>query len=275
VTVQQAAPKVIIQQPQVRVTQPPPQIVIRQAAPTITIQQPPPEIIVRMPELDVAVDVEQPEVTLQESQPAVQMAEQAQPQVTYEEVGEAKVVFEQAEPQITFQQLQTAETGTAVGAEDAAVASVGEMAATEQSEAGASSGQPANQEITSATEQSNQGVGNSEPAEVAASDIIGRTVVNEAGHPVGEVQSVAQLQDGGFAAVVMADAFLGIGERQYAIPFENLALATDALVVINLDDEALAQAPEWDQSFATRELAGQDTAQIRVWLGADAQQSQQ
>lgn len=269
VTIQQQAPQVTVPQPQVTVTQAAPEIIVRQQAPTITVLQAQPEIIVRIPELDIDVDVAQPQVSVGEGEPAIDMAEQPQPQVTFEEIGEPQIVFERAEgePQITFERLAAAEQPEATD----------ELAQAEQQPEAtdelAQADQPdAMQQETAGADPQMIDPGEaalSDPTDVAASDILGRPVVNQDGQQVGEVVALVELTDGQFAAIVAADAYLGIGEHQYAIPLDSLAFAADALVVIDLTDEQLAQSPEWNQAMATRDITSDEMTQMQIWQAPD------
>jgi sporulation protein YlmC with PRC-barrel domain len=279
ITVQQAAPEVTVHAPQVTVTQAPPQIIIRQQAPTITIQQPQPEIIVRIPELSVDVDVEEAQVSVQEPDAAVSVAEQAQPSITYEEIGEPQILFEMAEgePQVTFEQVSVADSAAAGQTSPATHPQAGDQLATGEADDGVQGQQEAGDQLADAERQSpeaGQASALSETTEVAASDIIGREVVNEEGQSVGQLQAIVELQDGRLAGVLVADEFLGIGERQYAIPLDNLTLAADALVVIDLADQDLVQSAEWDQSLAARDLTAEDMIQIRVWQMPEGEQQE-
>jgi sporulation protein YlmC with PRC-barrel domain len=71
------------------------------------------------------------------------------------------------------------------------------------------------------------------PEHTTANDFIGQPIVNAAGDEIGDVKNLVISPEGDVvAAVVGVGGFLGIGEKDVALP-------TESIVVIRLDDSTL------------------------------------
>ncbi len=87
--------------------------------------------------------------------------------------------------------------------------------------------------------------------QIASSTYVGQTVYNSADEGVGSISDLIFQKDGGIqAAVIGVGGFLGIGQKNVAVPFENIAISE----VPNSDDlkltttetaESLKAAPEF------------------------------
>lgn len=92
--------------------------------------------------------------------------------------------------------------------------------------------------------------------EVRASKLIGSTVRNAANENIGDINEVVLSKDGRVAAVIVGvGGFLGIGEREVAISFDSLRMASDsnhnAVLTVNATKDSLKNAPEWQWTSAT------------------------
>jgi sporulation protein YlmC with PRC-barrel domain len=97
-----------------------------------------------------------------------------------------------------------------------------------------------------------------EPGEWLATELIGRSVVNTANETIGDVNDLITDANGKtIAAVIGVGGFLGIGEKDVAIRFEDLRFARDGdndiKVTVNIDKSALALAPDY-QSLDEQEV---------------------
>jgi sporulation protein YlmC with PRC-barrel domain len=97
-----------------------------------------------------------------------------------------------------------------------------------------------------------------EPGEWLATELIGRSVVNTANETIGDVNDLITDANGKtIAAVIGVGGFLGIGEKDVAIRFEDLRFARDGdndiKVTVNIDKSALASAPDY-QSLDEQEV---------------------
>lgn len=84
-----------------------------------------------------------------------------------------------------------------------------------------------------------------------ASNLIGKSVVNAQDEPIGEINDLVTDQGGKIVAVLIGTGgFLGIGEKDVGVRFEDLRLArdenNDVKVIANLSQETLASAPDYE-----------------------------
>jgi len=89
--------------------------------------------------------------------------------------------------------------------------------------------------------------------QISASKLLNETVMNEANESIGDVNEVLISSDGKVAAVIVGvGGFLGMGEKDVALPFENLKFAmdkdNDLVVTSNVTKESLQAAPTYDNS---------------------------
>jgi len=257
VLVQQPAAQVTIEQapPQVTVSQGQPQILIHQPAPTITVDIPQAEVVVRMPAPQVAVQQEKPKVDVQQAKPQVAVNDQAngqakvqleqngQPAVQYQSDQPKVVINKPQEPKIRFEQTSASETAT--GSEPEKVAN----AASDQ--AGKPIDQPSSQ-------------GHLQKLQV--SQIKQMQVVDDHGNNLGTVEAVA-VKNGtteGFV-ILRAGQFLGMGEKTVAVPFSNVWVRGNQLVITGLTNEQFGTLPEWktgDTTFKT--VADDQMAEMQI-----------
>lgn len=90
--------------------------------------------------------------------------------------------------------------------------------------------------------------GEAEKLRVDADDLVGRDVLNEAGIEISEVDDIV-LTEGGAGPLVVMDVggFLGIGDKQIALPVSDFALIDDQLVLeTGLSEEDMEAAPAFD-----------------------------
>ena len=87
--------------------------------------------------------------------------------------------------------------------------------------------------------------------EISASKLLDETVMNEANESVGDVNDVLLTTDGKIASIVVGvGGFLGMGEKNVALRFDNLKFARDSdndlVVTTNVTKETLQAAPAYD-----------------------------
>src|SRR5262249_46142526 len=100
--------------------------------------------------------------------------------------------------------------------------------------------------------QSGQGVaplaviGAAAATEIDANKLIGRNIKNPAGETVGDINSVAIDKDGKVRSVIVGvGGFLGIGEKNVALPWESLTVSNDGeTVMANVTKDQLKALPE-------------------------------
>jgi hypothetical protein len=86
--------------------------------------------------------------------------------------------------------------------------------------------------------------------DMLASSIIGKPAVNSQDETIGDVNDLVTDRSGKIvAALIGVGGFLGIGEKDVAVRFEDLKLNRDendnVKVTLNISKEALAQAPDY------------------------------
>jgi sporulation protein YlmC with PRC-barrel domain len=91
-----------------------------------------------------------------------------------------------------------------------------------------------------------------------ASDLINKSVYNRANERVGEVNELVLDQNGQVvAAIIGVGGFLGIGERNVAVNFNQLQMMNDnntMRIVVNADKAQLQQAPEFRRPDTWRRM---------------------
>ena len=99
-------------------------------------------------------------------------------------------------------------------------------------------------------EQSAQFLNEQKADDILASTIIGKSAVNSQDEAIGDVNDLVTDRSGKIlAALIGVGGFLGIGEKDVAVRFEDLKLTRDgnnnAKVVLNVSKETLASAPDY------------------------------
>jgi hypothetical protein len=88
-------------------------------------------------------------------------------------------------------------------------------------------------------------------ASIDADDIDDTNVVNSAGDKIGEVEHVVRsTQDNRLYAVISVGGFLGVGDKEVAIPLNELQMRDDKLraPLTASTQEQLKSHPEYDES---------------------------
>lgn len=158
--------------------------------------------------------------------------------------------LEQAQ-QINTQMMQTA------GATGEATDTTGSPEAATAPAAGAAAGAGATAEsdmpASEAGDTQQAAVPTSPFAEMRADDLIGQSVTNDAGDEIGEIQDIViSPQDQATLAVISVGGFLGIGEKNVAVPFAELQKGSeDSVVISGMTEEQLKQMPAFDEGSAT------------------------
>jgi hypothetical protein len=99
-------------------------------------------------------------------------------------------------------------------------------------------------------QQSGQFLSEQKTDDMLASSIIGKPAVNSQDETIGDVNDLVTDRSGKIvAALIGVGGFLGIGEKDVAVRFEDLKLNRDendnVKVTLNISKEALAQAPDY------------------------------
>lgn len=86
--------------------------------------------------------------------------------------------------------------------------------------------------------------------QISAKDLLNKNVRNSANEAVGDINDIRVDKDGKIAAVIVGvGGFLGLGEKNVALPYDQLSFARDedgALIVTSdLTKKSLQGMPEW------------------------------
>jgi sporulation protein YlmC with PRC-barrel domain len=89
--------------------------------------------------------------------------------------------------------------------------------------------------------------------EMSVNDLINKSVKNANNETVGDINDIRIGADGNIAAVIVGvGGFLGLGEKNVALPYEQLSFTRDGdgglLVTANVTKDSLQTAPEWKKS---------------------------
>ena len=86
-----------------------------------------------------------------------------------------------------------------------------------------------------------------QPGQMLASNLMGKSVLGPNNERIGDINDLVLAQDGKVIAVVVGvGGFLGIGEKNVAIPFERVTVApTGDQVTTQLTRQELEQAPQF------------------------------
>jgi sporulation protein YlmC with PRC-barrel domain len=85
--------------------------------------------------------------------------------------------------------------------------------------------------------------------EISAEDLLNKSVKNAAGESVGDINDLRIKGGKVIAAIVGVGGFLGLGEKDVALPYDQLRFARDAdgnfVVTADVTKESLQAAPAW------------------------------
>lgn len=258
IRVEQATPQVTVQQaqPNVTVNQAQPEITVHQPAPTITVDIPQPVITIRMPKPDVNVSTAQPQVQVSQTKPQVQVVQPGQPQVNVQSGKQAdvkvqdgkeapKVNYTSEQAKVVVNQKQGAPT---VHMEQAGQAT----AATERQGASATTPAPqpgANANAQPAANANAQPAANANMQTIQAARLMKMNVVSAKGDTLGDVEHVlTHGTDKKTYVVVGHGGFLGMGEKQVALPIDNMFVRDGKLVMRGMTDEQIKAMPAWSKN---------------------------
>ena len=78
-------------------------------------------------------------------------------------------------------------------------------------------------------------------------ELMDKTVYGAGGEVIGDVENVVvSRRDRAGALVVGVGGFLGIGERQVAIPFDQVRMGPDGRLETDFDKQRVSQMPAYD-----------------------------
>lgn len=248
ITIDQPQPEIIVRmpEPEVGVTTPEPQVQISQNEPNIAVEQAEPQVQVQLPDPDVDVDGQtEADVTVDQGQAIVRQEategtanvdiQQQQPSVAYESA-EPNVVFEDSpDPRVEY--TESGEPN--IRYEDA------DQQAMAEDMPSANQSAEADPMISLRQGQTPMQAGAPEPHPV--SDIAGMPVLGSDGAELGDVDRLVTDGERNYA-VLTEGGFLGLGEREVALPLDALVVSEDRLVVNGMTEEDIDALPDFDMA---------------------------
>lgn len=240
------------------------EVIVDQAPAEVGVDQPSPDVTVIDPEPKVKVETPTPEVTVNQPEPDVEI-DQAKPDVEISRTGNADV---------TIKETSTQQAQSSASAEDMdrdqqqAAADTTNTTTTTTTTTGRDTTWIDNEEVISLADA--QESGQVMPAE--ASELIGADVYGPTGDQVGEISDlIVGKEDKINRAVIEVGGFLGLGEKDVALPFDQIGMratqgySDEPMFLVNQTEEQLENLQEYEEDFATNES----------WLGVSEQERQQ
>lgn len=291
ITIDQPQPEIIVRmsEPNVSVTNPEPQVEVRQQEPEVNVSQPEPQVSVQAaegaqsqgnqgeanvqlqqqePQIEVEGTGNRAQVDVQRQEPSIQY-EQAEPNIQVEQTGEPEIRFNQSgEPNIRFEDAgasgnqqnrqPAANSGNQQGQQPAG-ATANQQG---QQPAGATTNQQGQQSATGQQTQvdvdrlylllrQDGQMEAGQPMPYNVTDVVGRDLRNARGEELGTVDRVVE-QSGRQYLVLSEGGFLGMGEREVAIPLDSVSVVEGGLVLRGMTQEDIDALPEFDSANAQR-----------------------
>ena len=237
ITVQPATPQVTVQQPrpQVTVNQGQPEITVHQPAPTVTVDIPQPVITIRMPKPDVNVSMAQPQVQITQAKPDVQVNQAPQAQINVQQTSQpaqVNVSDDKVQPKVNF----TSEQAMVVVNQ-----AKGEPQVKVEQTAAANANPLVVVPVVGATGAIAPGTG-----PMPASRLLRMNVVNANNNTLGDVEHVMMGAGNKPYVVIGHGGFLGMGEKQVALPLANMMVRDGKLIMQGMTDDQIKAMPAWD-----------------------------
>lgn len=270
ITVEQQEPvvTVVIPEPIVTIQMPAPDVQVAQGEPEVAVEMPEPIVEFIRPEPQIRIEQAEPQINVTEAQPQIDInrtqqadvqIQQAEADVQVEEAGEPQINVTEAEPQVLVEeaegadvQVEQAEAAIDVQQEEANVEVVDEAAVADVDPAAVAEleteGYVVTADVQETEEQRTQRLAAYETyADMSVTDLVGSEVQSSDGEEVGEIDSIALLGER-LVAVVGIGGFLGIGERNVAVPLERLEMEGETATVAGLEASRFQNLPAFDET---------------------------
>ena len=256
--------------PDVNVMQARPTVIVRQPAPRVTVDIPQPVITVRMPEPQVNVSQAQPQVDVSQGQPQVSIGEEDRADIeTNDDAGTANVTVQQARAQVSVQDSNQ-QPEIRYEREDAQVtvnqpegepqiryedAEGNEMDMAQQPSMQNDTQDDATRTASTSQQAGTQGneadlyvavaVDAAREIQMTVDEITDYNIVGTNGNMLGDIQNVANI-DGKLFAVIGSGGFLGMGEKEVAIPLTSLTASNGNFVAQGISEDQIEGLQEFN-----------------------------
>lgn len=274
ITIDMPRPEILVEMPdpEVAVSMAQPRVSVKQAQPTVNVEQ-------GEPQIRVGKDVnssggnggggEQPTVSVQKGDAQVQVQQggaaqvriaDAQPQVSYnaaepdvqiESAGEPKVQFNQSgEAKVQIRQMSADETRKMAEAKPAADAQPkADAGAKTQSTPDATAAAAGRQQVTALEPREGAdraiNAGATSGYAMTVGEITDYDIMGADGETLGDIQDIVNVQDKLYA-VIGSGGFLGLGEKEVAIPLSSLVLRDNTLIAPNISENQIEALEEFN-----------------------------
>ncbi|MGE0313023.1 MAG: PRC-barrel domain-containing protein [Lautropia sp.] len=219
--------------------------------------QPPAKVAVEkgQPQVSMA-GRSQPQVTIAEVEPQVRY-QAAEPKVKVESAGDPVVRFNQTgEPNVQIRQLDADET-RAMAASDAREGrapgargderGAGASASSDASSTRGGDRQPSASAAADASAGAGARAGASAGREMTAGRLVDADIVGENGNKLGDIEKLVDI-DGRLYAVIASGGFLGLGEKETAIPLSALVLRDDKVMAPQVSSGRIDRLRDFDSA---------------------------
>ena len=233
--------------PNVTVSQPQPTITVNQPAPTISVDIPQPTITVRMPDPKVSVDMAQPEVSVSQGEPQVSVDDSgnAAVETSNNDAEQANVTVDQANANVQVRQSDQ-RPEIRYESEDAKVnvnQEKGEPKIIYQN----ADGSPMDGSEDTAADNETMAInpGASSEREMTVEEVTDYDIIGANGEVLGDIQEVVKV-DNRLFAVIGSGGFLGLGEKEVAIPLSSLIATERGMIAPNVTESQIDALSEFD-----------------------------
>jgi ribosomal 30S subunit maturation factor RimM len=250
ITIDMPKPEIVVQMPDpsVDVSMPDPQVRVSQADPEVQVEQGQPEVQLGEQttqtegggeQADVTVEQDQAAVTVERGEQAQVRTSEVQPQVQYN-AAEPRIEFtESGEPQIEFNQSGEADVQFQQMSGEETQQAAAEQGQEQQTQQQAQAGEEEQIAVIGADDQPT----GSGTDQLTAQDILDMTVVGADGSDIGDVEDLVFQGDQAYV-IIGQGGFLGLGERQVALPLQDMVHRDDQLVMREVTDQEVQQMEE-------------------------------
>jgi hypothetical protein len=234
-------------EPDVRVSQDDPSVQVQQPEPVVRFVRPEPRVVVEQAEPQVRISEAEPSVSIDAAEEAQLRVSQGEAEVNVETSGEPNVEVSQADPQVRIDEAEGADVNVEQG-EAEVVVEDGEAGAQQAPQSGTDQMQGRTPTADFAARPGYEIV---ETDTLTVDDVTGAPVYGPNDEEIGDIGELVLDPQGQLeAAIVDVGGFLGLGERQVAIPLDQLSIqraseGDDVRVFSDLTEEDLGAMPEY------------------------------
>lgn len=240
----------------IRVQQPAPDVTVQQPAPDVTVQQPAPDVTVIQPEPEVSVSQAEPEVSVETAEPQVNVQQQGETDVRVVQEDEAEISMRR-ETEQTEGLIGEEEEGILEGTTERAETAVGAAGLETEREVEVEQETAAVDRTAITTDREQMTTGGMDVTQ--AENLIGESIVGPTGDEIGDIGDLLIDRESGEiqGMIVEVGGFLGLGERQVMIPWQEATYnPAEGTVLVNMTKDQLEALPEFEYGAIEEGMVG-------------------